>query len=144
MTKEPQFHESFARDEKVKGSSDRTFGLVFTAVFAIVSFWPVLFGNPVRWWTLPFAVGFLAVALLAPKLLAPLNRAWTLLGLLMHLVVNPIVMGLLFFVAITPMALVVRILGKDLLRLKRDPQAASYWIERTPPGPSADSMRQQF
>jgi len=144
MEKEPQFHESFERNEQVKSSSDRVFGLVFFVVFTLVSIWPVLFGHPFRWWTAPFAVIFLGLALLAPQTLAPLNRQWTKLGLLMHRVVNPIIMGLLFFVAITPMALVLRLLGKDLLRLKRDPAAASYWIVRTPPGPSGDSMRQQF
>ena len=144
MADSQQFHESFQREEDVKSSSNRTFGLVFFVVFAIVSVWPVLFGNPLRWWTAPVAAGFLAVALIVPGWLAPLNRLWTKLGLLMHKVVNPLIMGLLFFVAITPMALALRLLGKDLLRLKRDPQAASYWIERTPPGPSADSMRRQF
>lgn len=144
MADSQQFHESFQREEDVKSSSNRTFGLVFFVVFAIVSVWPVLFGNPLRWWTAPIAAVFLAVALIVPAWLAPLNRLWTKLGLLMHKVVNPVIMGLLFFVAITPMALVLRLLGKDLLRLKRDPQAASYWIERTPPGPSADSMRRQF
>ena len=144
MKQEPQFHEQYERDEQVKGSSDRTFGIVFFVVFSLVTLWPVLFGNPVRWWTAPFAVIFLGLALLAPQVLAPLNRAWTKLGLLMHRVVNPLIMGLLFFVAVTPMALVLRLLGKDLLRLKRDPDAASYWIERKPPGPAADSMRRQF
>lgn len=144
MEKEPQFHESFHRDEQVKSSSDRAFGLVFFVVFTLVSIWPVLFGNPFRWWTAPFAAIFLALALLAPRVLAPLNRQWTKLGLLMHRVVNPLVMGLLFFVAITPMALVLRLLGKDLLRLKLDPAATSYWIARTPPGPPSDSMRRQF
>lgn len=144
MPKEPQFHESFERDEQVKGSSNRSFGLVFFAVFAIVTVWPVLFGNPLRWWTAPIAGAFLVVAFVAPQILAPANRAWTKLGLLMHHVVNPLIMGLLFFVTITPMGLLLRLFGKDLLRLKRDPQAATYWIERNPPGPSADSMRRQF
>ena len=144
MADSQQFHESFQREEDVKSSSNRTFGLVFFVVFAIISVWPVLFGTPLRWWTAPISAAFLAVALIVPDWLAPLNRQWTKLGLLMHKVVNPLIMGLLFFVAITPMALVLRLLGKDLLRLKRDPKATSYWIERTPPGPSADSMRRQF
>jgi len=144
MADSQQFHESFQREEDVKSSSNRTFGLVFFVVFAIVSVWPVLFGNPLRWWSTPIAAAFLAVAFIVPGWLAPLNRLWTKLGLLMHKVVNPVIMGLLFFVAITPMALVLRLLGKDLLRLKRDPQATTYWIDRTPPGPSADSMRRQF
>ena len=77
MTKEPQFHENFERDEEVKGSSNRVFGLVFFVVFTLVSCWPLLFGHPLRWWTLPPAAIFLGLALLAPQVLTPLNRAWT-------------------------------------------------------------------
>ncbi|MGE0657917.1 MAG: SxtJ family membrane protein [Reyranellaceae bacterium] len=144
MAESPQFHENFQREEEVKGSSNRMFGLVFFVVFAIISLWPVLFGNPLRWWTAPIAGAFLVVALVKPDWLAPLNRQWTRLGLLMHKVVNPLIMGLLFYVAITPMGLLFRLFGKDLLRLKLDRQAASYWIERKPPGPAPDSMRRQF
>jgi hypothetical protein len=144
MAESPQFHESFQRVEEIKGSSNRSFGLVFFVFFAIVSLWPVLFGNPLRWWTAPIALLFLLISFVAPQILTPLNRAWTRLGLLMHRVVNPLIMGLLFFVAITPMGLMLRLLGKDLLRLKRDPKAQSYWIVRDPPGPAADSMRRQF
>lgn len=144
MAESQQFHESFQRDEQVKGSSNRTFGLVFFVVFTLITIWPVLFSHPLRWWTAPIALGFLVVSFVAPQILAPLNKAWTRLGLLMHRVVNPLIMGLLFYVAITPMGLLMRLFGKDLLRLKRDPQASSYWIERNPPGPSAESMRRQF
>ena len=81
---------------------------------------------------------------LAPRLLHPLNRVWFALGLLLHHVVNPVVMALMFYGAILPMALLLRALGKDLLRLKREPQAASYWIAREPPAPAPDSMSKQF
>lgn len=144
MAESQQFHESFQRDEQVKGSSNRTFGLVFFVVFTLITIWPVLFSHSLRWWTAPIALGFLVVSFVAPQILAPLNKAWTRLGMLMHRVVNPLIMGLLFYVAITPMGLLMRLFGKDLLRLKRDPQASSYWIERNPPGPSAESMRRQF
>ena len=144
MAAGPQFHENYQRDEQVKGSSNRMFGLVFFVVFGLVTVWPVLFGNPLRWWTAPISLGFLIVSFAAPQILSPLNRGWTKLGLLMHRVVNPLIMGMLFYVAITPMGLLLRLLGKDLLRLKLDPKASSYWIERNPPGPSADSMRRQF
>ncbi|MBT3401824.1 MAG: hypothetical protein HN420_17765, partial [Rhodospirillaceae bacterium] len=90
------------------------------------------------------AIAFLAIAFLRPGLLAPLNRLWTRFGLLLHRIVNPIVMGFLFYLTVTPMALIMRALGKDLLRLKRDPEAKSYWIERTPPGPAPDTMSNQF
>lgn len=144
MADKQQFHENFTRAETVKGSSNRTFGLVFTAFFALVSLWPLLFGNPFRLWAALVAAGVLAVSLAAPQFLTPLNRAWMLLGLAMHRVVNPLVMGIMFFIVITPMGLLMRALGKDLLRLKREPGAASYWIERKPPGPAPESMRNQF
>lgn len=137
-------HENLAREETVQGGSDRAFGLVFAVVFAIVAGWPLLGGGAPRWWALAVAAGFLAVALARPALLAPLNRLWTRFGLLLHRVVNPLVMGVMFFLLITPMGLVLRLLGKDPMRLRRDPAAASYWIVREPPGPAPETMKQQF
>ena len=144
MADNQQFHENLTRKEHIKGSSNRAFGIVFVVVFALVSIWPILFGNPWRWWAGIVAAVLLAITLAAPQILAPFNRAWTRLGLLMHAVVNPLVMGFMFFVVITPIGLLMRALGKDLLRLKRDRQAASYWIERRPPGPAPETMRNQF
>ncbi len=83
-------------------------------------------------------------AIVAPKVLHPLNRVWTSLGLLLGKVVNPIVMGVVFLLAVTPIAVILRLLGKDLLRLRRDPAADSYWIPRDPPGPDPASMSRQF
>src|SRR5262245_65852718 len=76
-------HENFARDDAVHGPADRQFGFVFAAFFTLVGVWPMLRGRPLRWWSVLVAVGFLAVALLAPRLLAPLNRAWTWFGLVL-------------------------------------------------------------
>jgi hypothetical protein len=90
------------------------------------------------------AVAFLAVSSVAAHLLAPLNRAWTRLGLLLGRIVTPIVLGLMFFMSIVPIGLILRARGKDLLRLKFDRTAKSYWIERTPPGPPPETMRRQF
>jgi hypothetical protein len=87
---------------------------------------------------------FAAAALLAPRLLKPLNRAWFALGLLLHYVVNPVIMAVMFYGAILPMAMLLRWLGKDLLRLKREPNAQTYWIAREPPGPAPGSMSKQF
>ena len=78
---------------------------------------------------------FLVVAVAAPRLLAPLNRLWYRFGLLLHRIVNPVVMGLLFYATVTPIALVMRLVGKDPLHRAFDPQARTYWIERSPPGP---------
>ena len=139
-----QTHESFAREEEVKTSSERVFGFVFAAVFAIIGSWPLVHGNTIRLWSLGVAAAFLVLALAAPKTLAPLNRLWMKFGLLLHAVVNPIVMAFLFFSTVTPIALIMRIRGKDPLRLKLDPAARSYWIDRTPPGPAPDTMPRQF
>ena len=84
------------------------------------------------------------LGLIAPAILAPLNRGWTRLGLLLFKVVNPIVLGLIFLVTIVPIGLLLRAFGKDPLRLKFEPQAPSYWIPRDPPGPAPDSMPHQF
>jgi hypothetical protein len=87
---------------------------------------------------------FLLAALLYPAALKPLNRAWLKFGLLLHEVVNPIIMGLVFYGTVLPTGLVMRAMGKDLLRLKLQPEAESYWIVRQPPGPAADTMKDQF
>jgi hypothetical protein len=87
---------------------------------------------------------FLAATLLYLAALKPLNRLWLKFGLLLHKVVNPIVMGFVFFGAVLPTGLIMRALGKDLLRRKWQPDANSYWIERRPPGPAPASMRDQF
>ena len=76
--------------------------------------------------------------------LRPLNKLWFKFGLLLHAIINPIVLGAMFFVAVTPMALVMRLAGKKLLNMDYEPNAKSYWIERKPPGPPPESVRRQF
>lgn len=139
-----QTHETLTREEAVKGSSDRSFGLTFAVVGLIlagIGYWR---GHGYWVYALAASAGFGVLALAAPGLLAPLNKLWLKFGLLLHHIVNPLVMGLLFFAVITPMAVVVRLMGKDLLRLRFDRQAKSYWIPRDPPGPAPDSMKHQF
>jgi len=139
-----QIHESFARDDEVRSSSDRAFGFVFVAAFGLVGLLPLWRGVPPRWWSLAVAAVLLALALLAPRALAPLNRLWIIVGLLLHRLLNPLVMALLFFTTVTPIALIMRAMGKDPLRLRLDPNVPTYWIDRRPPGPSADTMPRQF
>jgi predicted membrane metal-binding protein len=129
----------------VKSSSEKSFGIVFAVVFLIIAFWPSIFrgANP-YWWALIAAAAFLAAAFLAPKALVPLNRIWFRFGLALHHIVNPVVMALLYYGAVVPMGLIVRLAGKDPLRLKDDPSALSYWIRRQPPGPPPQSMAKQF
>ena len=87
---------------------------------------------------------FLLLALAAPAFLGPLNRLWTKFGLLLHRIVNPVVLGLMFYIAVVPVALIMRLLGKDPLQRRFDPQADSYWQPRNPPGPAPKSMVDQF
>jgi len=137
-------HESYVRDEDVQRPPDRQFGVVFAVVFAIIAVWPLLRGHSVRWWSVGAAALFVALTALAPRALAPLNLLWFRLGLLLqreevlfeqrgHLVQR-----------VTPIGLVLRALGKTPLRLRFDPAAPTYWIDRRPPGPAGTTMPNQF
>lgn len=138
-------HENLDRDDEVVGSSDRGFGLTFAAVFGLIGTYKLLWsGSDWGYAWLAGAAAFLVVALTVPGILAPLNRAWTRFGLLLYRVVNPVIMALLFYVTVVPIGLLMRALGKRPLRLGREPDAASYWIERQPPGPPPATMSRQF
>ena len=144
MSKPQGTFEGQSHGRKVEMGSDRSFGLVFAAVFALACLLPLKSGEEPRLWAGAVAAAFLVVSFAAPKLLKPLNRLWFLVGMALHHVVTPVVMGLLFFVTVTPIAVIMRLMGKDPLGLKRDPAATSYWILRQPPGPAPGSMRRQF
>jgi hypothetical protein len=137
-------HEDLKREQHVEGSSDRSFGLVFAGLFLVIAVFPLFHGGTMRWWSTSAAAGFALVALLKPTLLAGLNRLWFKLGILLGKVVSPIALGILFYCVITPIGLIIRLTGKDPLRLKFAPDAESYWIPRDPPGPAPDSMNHQF
>lgn len=136
--------EEVRRDELSPGGSNRSLGLVFAAFFVIIGLLPLLKGGGLRLWALVVSGVFLLAALAFPSVLAPLNRLWTRFGLLLHKIVSPIVLGIMFYLVITPTGLLMRVLGKDLLRLKFERRAGSYWIERTPPGPAPDTLKDQF
>ena len=125
--------------------SNRKFGLLFAGVFALLSAYAAYQGSdPFKvygWLVAGVVVGLVAIA--APGWLAPFNKAWMKLGDLMGRVVSPLVLGVIFFVLITPVALVTRLFGRDELRLKKT-GASSYWIDRVPPGPAGDSFKNQF
>jgi hypothetical protein len=129
---------------KTSVGSDRNFGILFAAVFALIALAPLYHGGPVRWWAVPICLLFLASAMFTPGLLRPLNRLWFRFGLVLHHVVNPVVMALLYYGAVVPTGLLVRTAGKDLLRLKFDKTAASYWISREQPAPPPGGMTKQF
>ncbi|MGH9253241.1 MAG: SxtJ family membrane protein [Vicinamibacterales bacterium] len=117
--------------EEVVGPSNRSFGLVFAVVLALVGFIPVWRGGSIRLWVVIVAVAFGTAALVAPALLTPLNRIWLRLGLAMHRIVNPVVMAVLFYLAVTPVGLLRQALRKGLsTRLRPDPAARTYWIDR--------------
>jgi|SRR5271170_2901599 len=137
-------HEDLHRRQEGRGSSDRSFGIVFGIFFVLVGLSPLRAHHPVRGWAFPVAGLFLAVAFLNPAWLRPLNKLWTKLGILMGRVVSPVITALLFYLVVTPTGLLFRLFGKDPLRLAFEPGAKSYWIERKPPGPLPETMTNQF
>ena len=137
-------HENLNRVEEIEVSSDRSFGVVFTLVFLAVGIWMVSGGQSGGWFFLAGAALFFTVALARPSILGPLNRAWMRFGLFLSRLVNPLILGVIFFLVITPIAVVRRLLGKDSLRLGSKPGIESYWIVRSPPGPKIGSMTKQF
>ena len=144
MSKQPSFHEDYGSGDAPRPGSDRSFGLVFTVVFAIIALAPVVGGDGIVLWAAVVAAILLAISLLCPSMLRPANRLWFGFGSLLHRVVSPLVMGFLFFFTVTPTGLVMRICGKDPLRLKFDRAAPTYWIKRDPLDPAPDTMRRQF
>lgn len=124
--------------------SERTFGLVFAGLFVLIGCRPLLGGERPHWWALGVAVAFAVAALAAPGTLKPLNWLWHKFGLVLHRVMSPLVMGAIFFLCVTPVALIMRLLGKDVLRLRRRRDLATYWIARETPGSAPDTMKRQF
>lgn len=137
-------HEDFTRQEEHKGPADRSFGWVFVVFFAFLALSPLIGGRPVRAWALVLSAVTALVTKIHPAILHPFNRAWMAFGLLLSRITNPIITALLLYLVFTPVGFLLRIAGKDPLRLRREPQAASYWIERKPPGPKPETMAQQF
>ena len=126
--------------DDVKIGSNRSFGIVFFIVFLIISIYPLLHGENIRVWSLIISIIFLVLGLLNSKLLNPLNKIWFKFGLLLGKIISPIVMGIIFFVVVTPIALFMRLLKKDLLNLKFN-KKNTYWIEKS--GPKS-KMKNQF
>ena len=139
-----QTHESYSRQDATVPSSNRSFGIVMAIAFALLALINFSRAGHAWPWTGLLAVLFFVIACLFPAALRPLNWVWFQFGLLLHKVVNPIVMALLFFGTVLPTGLIMRALGKDPMRLKWQPDANSYWIERRPRGPAPESMKDQF
>ena len=122
-------------------SSEKSFGVVFSIVFLIVALYPLINSESLRIWALVVSIIFFLLAFLAPKILVLPNKLWFKFGLLLGSIVAPIVMALVYFVTVVPTGLIMRLLGKDLLKQKLDKNAKSYWIERKEP---MGSMKNQF
>lgn len=137
-------HENLNKKDAVESGSDKSFGLVFAIFFAVIGLWPLLSAQPMRLWALAVCVLLMLISYTRPQILAPFNRLWFLFGRLLHKIVNPIVMGLIFYTTVTPIGLIMRLLGKRPIPVKFDPDIQSYWIKREPPGPTPESMHQQF
>lgn len=133
-----------AHDTPPAGSSDRAFGGVMAAFFAVVGLWPLFGGGSLRLWALVVAALFALAALVAPRSLAGANRLWMKLGALLHAVVSPLALGIVFFLAVLPVGLLMRLFGKRPLPLTFDPAARSYWTPREPPGPDPQTFTNQF
>ena len=125
---------------KTKISSNKSFGIVFFFIFLIISIWPLLNGNEIRIWSLIISIVFLTLSLVYSKILTPLNKLWFKFGILLGSFISPIIMGLVFFIVVTPTALIMKIFGKDLLNLKKNNEK-SYWIKKTP---IKSKMKNQF
>ena len=126
---------------KIKNTvSNKNFGLTFFIVFLIISFWPLMNNEQIRIWSLVIALIFLILGVSNSKILTPLNTIWFKFGLILGRIVSPIVMGIIFFLIVTPISIIMRILGKDLLNLKYN-NRKSYWIEKR--GPKS-KMKNQF
>ena len=127
--------------DKIKISSNRSFGLLFFVVFLIVSLWPLTHEGSIRIWSVIVSAVFLILGLINSRLLTPLNVLWFKLGMILGAIISPIVMGIVFFLVVTPTGLILRIMGKDLLNKKYDKEKETYWIKRDT---SIGTMKRQF
>ena len=138
------WHETLHDEDAATGSSDRAFGLLFAAIAGVLAALSAWQGRRSALGWAIVAAGFLAVTLLAPPLLGPLNRAWRRLALLLSKLTTPLIMGLLFFVVIAPVGVTMRLAGKDPLRLRFERESSSYWLARSLHGDRQTSMTRQF
>ena len=122
-------------------SSEKSFGIVFSIVFLIVALYPLIDSEGLRIWALIISAIFLLLAFIAPNTLSLPNKLWFKFGILLGSIIAPIVMALVYFLTVLPTGLIMRLLGKDLLKQKLDKDAKSYWIERSEP---MGSMKNQF
>ena len=126
--------------DEIKIGSNRSFGIVFFTVFLIIATYPLINNGEIRIWSLILSLVFLILGLLNSKILYPLNKIWFKLGLLLGKLVSPLIMAIIFFLVVTPIGILMRILNKDLLNLKFN-KSKSYWIEKNE---QKSKMKNQF
>ena len=123
-----------------KISSNRSFGIIFFIVFSLIALYPLIYNGEIRIWSITISLIFLVLGLLNSKILTPLNKIWFKFGIFLGKIISPFVMGIIFFLVVTPIGLIMRLLGKDVLNLKYN-KNKSYWIEKN--GPKS-KMKNQF
>lgn len=114
--------------DDIKIGSNRSFGVVFFVVFLLIGLYPILNGNDIRYWSLVISLIFLILGIINSNILTPLNKIWFKFGIFLGRIVSPLVMGIIFFAVVTPIALIMKLIGKDVLNLKKN-KKKSYWIE---------------
>ena len=124
----------------IKIGSNKSFGILFAIVFILIALWPLIKGNEIRLWSLIISIIFLTLGLVNSKILTPLNKLWFKLGIFLGNFIAPIIMGIIFFFVVTPTGIIMKLLGKDLIKLKKNNEN-SYWIEKKD---IKSSMKNQF
>ena len=138
------FHEDFTRHEEVGTPSDRRFGFIAAGVFTVLGSLPLLWKGHPRFWALGVAVVFALTAIASPMLLGPVHRLLQRVARLVHAIVSPMALAVIFFLGITPFGVLMRLFGHDPLRRNFEPHQGSYWIRRPLAGPAPETMRNQF
>ncbi len=128
------------KNKEIKISSNKSFGVVFFIVFLLIAIYPLISNEEIRIWSFIISIIFLILGLINSKVLTPLNKLWFKFGLLLGRIASPLIMGIIFFLVVTPTAFIMRIIGKDLLNLKFN-NRKSYWIEKNDP---KSKMKNQF
>jgi Saxitoxin biosynthesis operon protein SxtJ len=137
-------HEQLVADDGEVSASDRAVGFVLGAAMAGVGLAPLVRGHAIRPWALAVGTLLFLAAVIRPRWLRPVNRAWMAFGAVANAIVTGVLMALMFYLVITPLGWTLRWLGRDLLRLRLEPTLRSYWLERRPPGPPPETMKNQF
>lgn len=125
---------------EIKLPTNRNFGLVFFIIFLFISLYPLLKNENIRYWSLTISLTFLILGIINSKLLTPLNKAWIKFGIFLGKIMTPIVMGLIFFLVVTPTSIILKIIGKDVLRLKKN-KSETYWLTKEE---AKSTMKDQF